>query len=294
MDLETALRALELANSLNYEEVVVMLFGGEPLLEWELVEKLCSEFRKNPRIIRTVIITNGLLLNKRKMDFIRDNNIFVQVSFDGIGPANKERLAGSGFLPGIIKTRLQLMKGYIGQAKMMVRMVVTPQNIAYLQKSVNYLLRLGFRDEFVFLPLMPFTRWTRKNQEEFRERCAQVLRDLPEPEMTLKINSTPAFFFNIEKGANCCCAGRDRFAVSPGGEIYSCFQGLLSRRKEKYYLGDVRDGTPAYRQRLARYLARRETQVAECPGLNAKNIIGRRELRDGELTLTWATAQCEM
>lgn len=65
------------------------LFGGEPLLNWELFEYIIPIFKKDDRCNFIIVMTNGLLLkDDYKRDFIEKNNIALSLSFDGLWNKN--------------------------------------------------------------------------------------------------------------------------------------------------------------------------------------------------------------
>lgn len=68
----------------NTKGYSVSYFGGEPLLNWELIEYATPIFKKDPRCAHEVIISNGLELTQDKVDFIKDNNLGFSCSFDGL------------------------------------------------------------------------------------------------------------------------------------------------------------------------------------------------------------------
>lgn len=73
---------------LKQQPMEVFLWGGEPLLYWEIIKdsinKINSYLGKNN--IRFGFTTNGLMLTDDKINFINDNNIDLILSYDGVTP----------------------------------------------------------------------------------------------------------------------------------------------------------------------------------------------------------------
>ncbi|GAI24881.1 unnamed protein product, partial [marine sediment metagenome] len=67
------------------ENPVVSFTGGEPLLYWSSLKKLIECVRKNQKGKKSIIIvsTNGTLLDKRKYNFLKKNNVVLSISLDG-------------------------------------------------------------------------------------------------------------------------------------------------------------------------------------------------------------------
>ncbi len=59
-------------------------FGGEPLLNWNLIEYAVKIIKMNPKNKGFVIPTNGLLLTPEKFKFLKENNVNISLSFDGL------------------------------------------------------------------------------------------------------------------------------------------------------------------------------------------------------------------
>jgi uncharacterized protein len=89
MSWETASRAMEiLLARLRAEpelEAQVTFFGGEPLLAWPLLERLCRHLEDQPerRRISRMLVTNGTLLDDAKSAFLLEHRVYVVVSLDG-------------------------------------------------------------------------------------------------------------------------------------------------------------------------------------------------------------------
>ena len=65
---------------------VIDLWGGEPLLYWQTLVHLLPALRKCFGVdTKLSLFTNGVLLNKEKIDFLLGNRVQVEISHDGIG-----------------------------------------------------------------------------------------------------------------------------------------------------------------------------------------------------------------
>lgn len=66
------------------EKAYITYFGGEPTLMWdEIIVPLTIWIRKNNFPINLSITTNGTLLNKERIDFLKNNNVPILLSIDG-------------------------------------------------------------------------------------------------------------------------------------------------------------------------------------------------------------------
>ncbi|MDD3877290.1 MAG: 4Fe-4S cluster-binding domain-containing protein [Bacteroidales bacterium] len=87
MELSTAKAATEFYyknRDLNFYKYYVMFFGGEPLLNFDIIPEYIDWFKNNYKNFDCdfLIFTNGILLDKSKVDFFIDNKIHIFLSFD--------------------------------------------------------------------------------------------------------------------------------------------------------------------------------------------------------------------
>lgn len=68
------------------EHGFVDIWGGEPLVYWEATQELIRIVRQKwPESITISMFTNGVLLDREKIDFLTDNKVCVTISHDGPG-----------------------------------------------------------------------------------------------------------------------------------------------------------------------------------------------------------------
>lgn len=77
------------------------LFGGEPLLNWDLIEYIVPIFQKDPKCKLIIVMTNGLVLqDEKKLEWLRKNRVEISLSFDGLwNIKNRPLKSGKSSLP---------------------------------------------------------------------------------------------------------------------------------------------------------------------------------------------------
>ncbi|NNU78605.1 radical SAM protein [Clostridium estertheticum] len=71
----------------------INFFGGEPLIEFDLMKKVVDYAKKHaPTEVNFNITTNGYLLNDSISDFLVENNFYISVSLDGSKENNNKRV----------------------------------------------------------------------------------------------------------------------------------------------------------------------------------------------------------
>jgi organic radical activating enzyme len=155
----------------------IKLFGGEPLLEPELVRSVIDAADARPEIARVVLCTNGIGLDRQWLrELAMRKKVVIALSMDG-RPDDHRRFRRS--LPDVIDSYdhiVGLLPEVAEAARVVVTQVIPPATAAQAARNFEHLLSLGFW-RFKFLPAF-YVRW-RDDQiaalrTSFREMAATV------------------------------------------------------------------------------------------------------------------------
>ncbi len=255
MSEEVGKKALDflLQNSPGRTNLEVDFFGGEPLMNFEVVKKLVhygrEEQGKYNKVFRFTITTNGVLLDEEKMTFINEHFDNIVLSADGRKQVNDEirkTLSGQGsydvIMPKIkaaVKTRNE--KSYF------IRGTFTGKNLDF-SKDIQHFRDLGFKS----LSMEPVVTEPGSPLEIKEEHLEQVKQEYERLYELYKdsLGTDKAFhFFHFEidlehgpcvyKRIAGCGAGNEYIAVTPEGHIYPCHQFV---GEEAFIIGDVTKG----------------------------------------------------
>lgn len=117
MSAETGKKAIDfvIKNSQNRKNIEIDYFGGEPLMNFEVVKEITeyakAQGEKHGKNFRFTITTNGLLLNEDIKAYINENMSNVVLSIDGRKEVNdkmRHRIDGSGSYDSILPKFLDL------------------------------------------------------------------------------------------------------------------------------------------------------------------------------------------
>ena len=151
MPLETGKAAIDflLEKSAGRENLEVDFFGGEPLMNFDVVKEIVkyarskeAEYGKN---FRFTITTNGMLLTDDKIDFINKEMSNVVLSIDGRKEVNDKmrvRVDGSGSYDKIVDAYKHLVEKR-GDKEYYVRGTYTKYNLDF-SEDVLHLYNIGF------------------------------------------------------------------------------------------------------------------------------------------------------
>ena len=248
-------------NSGGLDEVVIVFFGGEPLLNFEairfVVDLASAKAEETGKKVSFALTTNGTVLSEEIGRFLDKRRIGVTVSLDGFEEVHDRyrRFADGSPSYGVI---LPKIKGLLKRARtrpVVARVTVAeePRNIA---GTLAYLLDLGFV-EAGFAPVTTGHQAFQLDDlamgrllDEFGALAKSFILSARAGRF-LGFSNLIDLLVSLHQGEVMnypCGAGLGLFSVDPGGRLYLCqrFTG-----KESYCMGDVFAGFD--RKRLERF-----------------------------------------
>ena len=285
MSLEVGMRALDflIENSGTRRNLEVDFFGGEPLMNFDVVKKLVEYARSREKEagknFRFTLTTNGVLIDDDVIDFANRECSNVVLSLDGrkeVHDRYRVDYAGNGSWENIVPKFQRLVEARDGKNYYM-RGTFTHANPDFLN-DIKVMLDLGFNElsmePVVCAPDDP-SALTEEDKAvvmaQYEELASLVLEKIGE--------GKPFTFYHYMidlKGGPCiykrvsgCGSGTEYMAVTPWGDLYPCHQFVGD---EKFKLGNVFTGVD--NQKI-------QDEFMAC------NVYSREECRD-----CWAKLYC--
>mgnify|MGYP004654692629 FL=1 len=255
MSFEVGKKALDFLvhNSGNRINLEVDFFGGEPLMNWEVVKQLVAYGRslEEPfhKKIRFTLTTNGILLNDEIQEFLNKEMSNVVLSIDGrkeVHDRMRPFRGGQGSYD-VIVPKFQKLAESRNQMNYYVRGTFTRNNLDF-SEDVLHLADLGF-EQISIEPVVaenaePYA--IREEdvpgiKEEYDKLAAALLKRQKEGK------GVNFFHFMIDlAGGPCvakrlsgCGSGTEYLAVTPWGDFYPCHQFV---GEEAFLMGNVDEG----------------------------------------------------
>ncbi len=285
MSFEVGKQALDflIASSGKRHNLEVDFFGGEPLMNFDVVKKLTAYARsiekEKGKNFRFTLTTNGMLIDDDVIDFCNREMSNVVLSLDGrkeIHDALRVDYAGNGSYDRIVPKFQKLVKER-GNVHYYMRGTFTHRNPDFT-KDLFHMADLGFTElsmePVVCSPSDP-AALTQEDIEIVKEQYELLAVDM----LRRKREGHPITFYHymldleggpcIYKRLSGCGSGTEYMAVTPWGDLYPCHQFVGD---EAYKLGNVWDGVT-------------NTELREA--FRSCNAYAREECRD-----CWARLYC--
>jgi len=220
------------------EELWAYYYGGEPLLNWDLIEKTVKYVKSKNKNVKFGIQTNATLINKFFAEKLKKYNFKVGVSIDGTSKFHdKNRIFANGL--GSYDMVVKGIKVLIASGvKVYAICVVTQYNVEHLHNLVSHFISLGL-SSINFLPVKDANQ---VDPQKFAEK-------LIEAQNIVESKNTDFFIKNIKSIKNKltskiieppCGAINSNMLVMPDGQVYNC-PFLL---KTKYSIGKLPNFNP--------------------------------------------------
>lgn len=255
MSFEVGKQALDflVANSGSRRNLEVDFFGGEPLMNWQVVKDLVNYGRsiekEHNKNFRFTLTTNGVLLNDEIQEFANKEMANVVLSCDGRPEIHDKMRPFRGGQASYdkIMPKFKKLADSRGQDKYYIRGTFTRNNLDF-SKDVIHLANEGFKQISVEPVVAKETDDYAIREEDLPELFAEY--DALAAEMMRRQNTDEDFnFFHFMidlEGGPCvykrlsgCGSGTEYMAVTPTGELYPCHQFVGNT---DFCLGDVWTG----------------------------------------------------
>lgn len=222
----------------------ITFYGGEPLLNYEMIEYFMQKVTRMkqtsywPSNVKYSIITNGSLLNEEHINFLKNNNIGICISFDVDKDSETQRISKLGQTTSeLIRKSIQLCKDE--GVSFGLSVTVTESTIKNKESVIKDIIAIepvtvGFN---MLIPNkgVQVSKSYYEDATNFMIYGFEKLREVGiyEDRIMRKVDS----FTNSKLYPyDCCACGGNQYVISPDGEIGIC-HGYLNDRS--YFSANV-------------------------------------------------------
>ena len=297
MDFETGKRAIDflIAHSGSRRNLELDFFGGEPLMNWEVVKQVVAYAREQEKLhgknFRFTITTNGILLTEDKYEFLNREMSNVVLSIDGRKEVN-DRMRPNAGGRGTYDTIMPKYQKFVearkasGNDQYYVRGTFTKYNLDF-GEDVLHFNEMGF-DQISVEPVVTDPKHDYALREEdipaISAEYERLAKELIARRKAGKGFNFFHFMIDLDQGPCAikrlrgCGCGNEYVAITPDGDIYPCHQFV---GMEEWKMGSLYDGS--FDTKMKDYFARAniygKEDCADCwakfycsGGCNANNL----------------------
>lgn len=241
-----------IANSGSRVNLEVDFFGGEPLMNWQVVKDLVAYARSQEPIhhknFRFTLTTNGLLLDDEVTAFCNQEMHNVVLSLDGrkeVHDRLRKNLAGQGSYDIIVPKFQRFVEQR--QGSYYIRGTFTHDNLDFCE-DILHMADLGF-SELSMEPVVsaPDEPWalTEADKPLLFAQYERLAKEMLQREKEGRPLTFYHYMLDLEGGPclhkrmSGCGSGTEYLAVTPWGELFPCHQFV---NDPDYSMGDVWKG----------------------------------------------------
>lgn len=255
MSLETAKKAIDflIEKSGKRRNLNLDFFGGEPLMNWEVIKQTVAYAREQEKIhdknFLFTVTTNGVQLTDDKIEYMNKEMYNVVLSLDGRKPVNdyfRVRADGSGSYDSIVPKFQKFVKAR-GKKEYYVRGTFTNKNLDFANDVLHYYDDLGF-DQISMEPVVtdPSVEYALREEHipAVSAEYERLAKKIIEYRKAGKFFNYFHFMIDLDQGPCAikrlrgCGCGNEYVAVSAHGDVYPCHQFV---GKEEWKMGSVYD-----------------------------------------------------
>lgn len=240
---ETALTALyKYTNYLKEHNIKgsVIFYGGEPMVNWKVIELVLNEAEKLKSPIDFSMVTNATLLDEDKIKFLTHHNVEIGISIDGPKYLNdKNRIykySNKSVYDEVVK-KFPMLK--VNNTKFGLSITVSEDFLDNQDEVLLWLKKLGVRS--IFYNLYHYTNYDNSWEDYYKKASDFIVKSYKElvkhniydGRILRKIDS---FYNNEFKFSDCGAIGANQLAIKPNGDVCIC-HGYL--KTDKYVIGNV-------------------------------------------------------
>lgn len=200
-------------------------FGGEPLVNYEVLVGIIKELKTDSRCGYLTVITNGLLLDEEKFNVLQNLGVGFSLSFDGLWQDNNRPLVDGK--PS--RQEYEKKKEFLSNKFHTCKVMISPENISTMTENLEYFVDFG-----IYFPDFTLVRddiWSKDDVKLFEKELRRLSnRIIQYYKDGIQVN-IGLFYLSIldricghrfGKRPFGCFAGCTGIGYLPGGEFFPC------------------------------------------------------------------------
>jgi uncharacterized protein len=263
----------------------IHFFGGEPTVKWEMLEQFVVEFssyyeKLYGRQVRWGMTTNGTLLDRPRLEFMKKYRIIPLLSLDGRASTHNKHRKAVGGQGSFDLIPLDLILEYFPGLE--IRPTITPETVENWAEDLRWFHSKGLYA--VATEVAYEADWTDADFQKARRMYEELVdiyverrtKGLP---LWMKFIEDGLMFLGATKQQGYVCGiARGVVAIDSLGKLYAC-QRYASFSRPELAIGDVWNGFDEHKLHDVQSLRREDMFPVE--GFDCENCVARWRCRGG-------------
>lgn len=219
------------ANTPESEKIDIGFFGGEPLLEFDLIKQVIGIIEHHPayrtRSLEISLVTNGTIFDSEIADFLKLHCIGFCLSCDGPPEVQDHSRPYKNGMPSSSSVENTIIQAKLLLPTVLVNAVITPRSAPFMPQTVEYFTSLGLKT--IYLNPDFSAPWTEQDAAQLNS----IFDDLGDIYIESYRRGQPIFISPLDskiaiimrggyQAEDKCQMGKKEFAFTPEGNIFPC------------------------------------------------------------------------
>ncbi len=180
MSVDVARQAVDLILDNGEGQKIIKVYGGEPLLCFDLVREITAYVRKKESPdspVQMSLCTNAVLLTEDHLRFLKENRYQLAISFDGLKETQDKHRKfpdGTGTFDVVTK-KFPLIFQIMGAKDVAANLSIVPSEAKNLFENFTFILSSGFAT-VNFEPVFGYRSWQREDQDAFVGQMKKIIK----------------------------------------------------------------------------------------------------------------------
>ncbi len=213
-------------NKSKVEEPQIIIYGGEPLTNYQLLKEIIEYIRKVKKDLSITMITNGTMLRDDEIKFLKQNHVGIGISLDGpkyINDKNRVFRSKKNSVYDEAIKGVELLNKY--NCNYCVSATVTQDVLDNKDKILNWIKKENIKN--IFWNLYHYSSYN-DNWENFYSEMSDFILDIYNKLSLIDVNEERVseqlklFLEQRFKFHNCGAVGLNQITVQPNGDVCIC------------------------------------------------------------------------
>lgn len=253
-------------DSMNIKDVHIVFHGGEPLLEYKLIDYIINKCQLNTNVnFRYELTTNGTIINEEVLDCIKkiDN---LSISMDGKYESQLKRsLKNGGSSFSLVKNNIKILLE--NDVIFDLRMTIESTEIDKVEENIDFFYELGVKRIICAIETWKH-EWNDVELENYFAKLYKIRKKYA--------NDNDFYVYGMDDSTytkkGICAGGIYNRVIDCDGKIYPC--SVLCGNRE-YLIGNIYDGVDnSWKVKLNKYNNELEKNCINC--IYGSKCAGRR------------------